>query len=318
MKVVCDVHIPYIAEALRSIAEVIELEPEAITAEAVRDADGLIIRTRTKADSTLLDGSQVQFIATATIGYDHIDTAYCAEHNIHWVSCPGCNAQAVCDYIEEAFEEYRQITNMPKDKKLTIGIVGVGHVGSLVAKMAARKGYQVLLNDPPKNIGISLDEIADKCDFITFHTPLTKEGAYPTCHLCDRLFLAHCKPGALIVNAARGGVVDELALVESGHPFIIDTWEGEPCINRAVVEKAELASFHIAGYSAEGKFNASQMCLAAFCQHFGTPILSIDKKVVSLQAQYGDTAPGWLKRVSDQLKAAPDQFEQLRKQYKLR
>ncbi|MBR2266494.1 MAG: erythronate-4-phosphate dehydrogenase, partial [Paludibacteraceae bacterium] len=120
------------------------------------------------------------------------------------------------------------------------------------------------------------------------------------------------------VNAARGGVVDELALVESGHPFIIDTWEGEPCINRAVVEKAELASFHIAGYSAEGKFNASQMCLAAFCQHFGTPILSIDKKVVSLQAKYGDTAPGWLKRVSDQLKAAPEQFEQLRKQYKLR
>ena len=116
MKVVCDVHIPYIAEALRSIAEVVELEPEAITAEAVRDADGLIIRTRTKADSTLLDGSRVQFIATATIGYDHIDTAYCAEHNIHWVSCPGCNAQAVCDYIEEAFEEYRQITNTPKDK----------------------------------------------------------------------------------------------------------------------------------------------------------------------------------------------------------
>ena len=200
----------------------------------------------------------------------------------------------------------------------TIGIVGVGHVGSLVAEMAQQKGYRVILNDPPKNIGESLGEIAEKCDFITFHTPLTKDGEFATYHLCDQSFLQRCKPGAIIVNAARGGVVDETALLNSGHPFILDTWENEPDINPDVLKQSVLASFHIAGYSVQGKMNASQMCLDAFSQHFGTPILSIDKKVVSLHADYGDSLPGWLKRVSEQLKANPTQFEQLRKQYKLR
>ena len=312
MRVVIDKYIPFVQEVLAPYAEVTALEPEAITAAAVRDADALIIRTRTKVNASLLEGSAVQFIATATIGYDHIDTNYCEEHGISWMSCPGCNAQAVCDYIEECLRE------LAVPENATVGVVGVGHVGSLVAKMAERKGYHVLLNDPPKNIGQSTGEIEEKCDFITFHTPITKEGLYPTCHLCDADFLHHCKTNAIIVNAARGGVVDEAALMASGKRFVLDTWENEPHINAEVVKRAELASFHIAGYSVEGKLNASQMCLDAFSAHFGTPILSIDKKVVSLHADYGDSAPGWLRRVSDQLKAQPDRFEQLRKQYKLR
>ena len=312
MRVVIDKYIPFVQEVLAPYAEVTALEPEAITAAAVRDADALIIRTRTKVNASLLEGSAVQFIATATIGYDHIDTNYCEEHGISWMSCPGCNAQAVCDYIEECLRE------LAVPESATVGVVGVGHVGSLVAKMAERKGYHVLLNDPPKNIGQSIGEIEEKCDFITFHTPITKEGLYPTYHLCDADFLHHCKPNAIIVNAARGGVVDEAALMASGKRFVLDTWENEPHINAKVVKRAELASFHIAGYSVEGKLNASQMCLDAFSAHFGTPILSIDKKVVSLHADYGDSAPGWLRRVSDQLKAQPDRFEQLRKQYKLR
>ena len=312
MRVVVDKYIPFVQEALAPYVEVVALEPEAITAAAVHDADALIIRTRTKVNASLLDGSAVRFVATATIGYDHIDTTYCEKNGIYWMSCPGCNAQAVCDYIEECLRELAVPTGA------TIGVVGVGHVGSLVAKMAQENGYKVLLNDPPKNIGQSIGEIEEKCDFITFHTPLTKDGLNPTYHLCDEVFLRNCKPNAIIVNAARGGVVDEAALLAFGKRFILDTWENEPHIDAEVVKRAELASFHIAGYSIEGKLNASQMCLDAFSAHFGTPILSFDKKVVSLHADYGDSAPGWLRRVSNQLKAQPDRFEQLRKQYKLR
>ena len=312
LRVIIDKYIPYIYDVLTPYANVIALEPDEITPETVHNADALIVRTRTKVDASLLDNSSVQFVATATIGIDHIDTAYCEKHHINWVSCPGCNAQAVCDYIEECLREIA----LPQNA--TIGIVGVGHVGSLVAQMAQRKGYNIILNDPPKNMGKSLGEIEEKCDLITFHTPLTKDGQYPTYHLCDNNFLQRCKPDAIIINAARGGIVDENALLASQHPFILDTWENEPHINPAVLSKAKLASFHIAGYSVQGKFNAAQMCLDAFSKHFGTPILSIDKKVVSLHAEYGDSDPGWLKRASNQLKANPTQFEQLRKQYKLR
>ena len=172
----------------------------------------------------------------------------------------------------------------------------------------------VLLNDPPKHIGVALEEIAKQCDIITFHVPLDES----TYHLCDASFLAQCKPGALIINAARGGVVDEQALLRSGHPFILDTWENEPHINTAVLDKALLASMHIAGYSVEGKKNATQACLDAISEEFCLPILKCDNFFVPLQPISGDNAPGWLMRVSGQLKAAPQDFEQLRKQYKLR
>ena len=282
------------------------LEPEQFTPETVHDADALIIRTRTRCDAALLEGSRVQFIATATIGTDHIDHDYCRSHNIRVVSCPGCNAQAVCDYIEETIKCQLSIINY----QLSIGLIGVGHVGSLVAKMAERRGMQVVLNDPPR--GLTGDVTA--CDIITFHTPLTTDGAYPTYHLCDAAFLSRCKPDALIINAARGGVVDEQALLNSGQPFVIDTWENEPHINPEVLRRATLASMHIAGYSIEGKRNASRMCLNALCQHFALPALSLNDD----QLPQGDSEPGWLKRISDQLKANPEAFEQLRKEYKLR
>ena len=245
LRVIIDKYIPYIYDVLTPYANVIALEPDEITPETVHNADALIVRTRTKVDASLLDNSPVQFVATATIGIDHIDTAYCEKHHINWVSCPGCNAQAVCDYIEECLREIA----LPQNA--TIGIVGVGHVGSLVAQMAQQKGYNIILNDPPKNIGKSLGEIEEKCNLITFHAPLTKDGQYPTYHLCDNNFLQRCKPDAIIINAARGGIVDENALLASQHPFILDTWENEPHINPAVLSKAELASFHIAGYSVQ-------------------------------------------------------------------
>lgn len=320
MLLVIDKYIPFICDTIRQASaedwqqvQVLPLDAEEITPSVVRDADALFVRTRTQINAALLAQSSVRLVATATIGYDHIDQDFCRRAGIRWVSCPGCNAQAVCDYIEEVL-----LTLQTPLKAKKIGIVGVGHVGSLVAEMAERHGMQVLLNDPPRHIGVSLDEIAQTCDIITFHTPLTRSGDYPTYHLCDGAFLRRCRPDTLIINAARGGVVDEAALLAAGQPCVIDTWENEPRLNRELLQFASLASFHIAGYSVQGKYNASQTCLDAFWQQFGLSPLQIDKKVVPLQQKYGDSASGWLSRVSDALKAHPDQFEQLRKQYRLR
>ena len=319
MQVVIDKGIPFLEGVIEPYAQVLYLSPEEITPDTVRDADALIVRTRTRIDKELIEGSKVRFVATATIGYDHINQDYCNQAGVRWVSCPGCNAQAVCDYVEEA------ISTMKSGKKaLTVGIVGYGHVGKLVAQMANKKGYRVLLSDPPLGIGASLQEIAPLCDVLTFHTPLTHDGAYPTYHLGNADVLRLCKPDALIINAARGGIIDEQALLahistfpskEEKGGIAIDCWEGEPTINRALLQKVDLASFHIAGYSIEGKMRASEMCLEAFCKFFSLPILSINKKVVPL---HGDSESGWLQRLSDQLKAHPEQFEQLRKNYPLR
>ena len=319
MQVVIDKGIPFLEGVIEPYAQVLYLSPEEIAPDTVRDADALIVRTRTRIDKELIEGSKVRFVATATIGYDHINQDYCNQAGVRWVSCPGCNAQAVCDYVEEA------ISTMKSGKKaLTVGIVGYGHVGKLVAQMANKKGYRVLLSDPPLGIGASLQEIAPLCDVLTFHTPLTHDGAYPTYHLGNADVLRLCKPDALIINAARGGIIDEQALLahistfpskEEKGGIAIDCWEGEPTINRALLQKVDLASFHIAGYSIEGKMRASEMCLEAFCKFFSLPILSINKKVVPL---HGDSKSGWLKRISDQLKAHPEQFEQLRKNYPLR
>ena len=336
-QVIIDKGIPFLEGVFPPEIEVLHLSPEDITPEAVRYADALFIRTRTRINKELLHGSNVRFVATATIGFDHIDQDYCREAGIHWVSCPGCNAQAVCDYVEEAIATYSAASDSPQSgrpiggtpsysspcERPILGIVGYGHVGKLVAQMAQRRGYKVLLSDPPLGIGMSLEELAPQCDVLTFHTPLTRGGEYPTYHLCDVNILRLCKPGTLIINAARGGIIDEQALLSTLNTqhstfnikTAIDCWENEPNLNQELLKHVDLASFHIAGYSIQGKMNASEMCLRAFCEFFSLPILSINKKVVPLQ---GDSEPGWLKRISAQLKAHPEHFEQLRKNYPLR
>ena len=318
MLIITDAHIPFLVEAVRCEwpeVDICPLKPEQIDAEAVRHADVLVVRTRTQVNKSLLSGSQVRLVCTATIGFDHIDTEFCDRQGIRWISCPGCNAQAVCDYVEEAIEEIKNEKLKIKNSSLTLGVVGVGHVGSLVAQMAERKGLKVLLNDPPKGIGVSLDEIAQNSDIITFHTPLDKS----TYHLCDEPFLQQCKQGALIINAARGGIVDEQALLSSGHPYILDTWENEPDINAEVLAKAQLASMHIAGYSVEGKRNASQMCLDEIADLFHLKRIDIStSRDLDISKKKGDSAPGWISRISSQLKSHPTGFESLRKSYPLR
>ena len=309
MRIICDAHIPFLVEAVQKEwpdIDIYPMEPEQINNSKIQDADALVVRTRTKVNEALLSDSPVRLICTATIGYDHIDTAYCESHNIRWISCPGCNAQAVCDYIEEAL--------IASHSQGTIGIVGVGHVGSLVAKMAEQKGYKVLLNDPPKHLGVSLDEIARKCDVITFHVPLDQS----TYHMCDKDFLNKCKSNALIINAARGGVIDEQALLVSGHPYILDTWENEPNIHPEVLQHALLGSMHIAGYSVEGKRNATQMCLNAIAETFCLPPIDLSSYHLYEATQKGDAASGWLSRTSTLLKSHPTEFESLRKAYLLR
>jgi erythronate-4-phosphate dehydrogenase len=320
VRIVCDQHIPFLLEAVQNEwpqVEIVPLKPEEIDSLSIRHADVLVVRTRTRVDETLLAGSSVRLVCTATIGFDHIDTAYCDSHGIQWMACPGCNAQAVCDYIEEAIKECTMYdVQCTKDPFVpTIGVVGVGHVGSLVAQMAERRGMNVVLNDPPKGIGESLDFIAQNCDIITFHVPLDKT----TYHLCDEAFLKACKPGALIINAARGGVVDETALLRSGHPYILDTWENEPNISPEVVAHALRASMHIAGYSVEGKRNATQLCLNGIAEVFGLPQIDISGyRYNGIMASRQKNNEPWLAAITDALKAHPEQFETLRKNYPLR
>lgn len=310
MHIVADSYIPFLKGLLDDVAQVVYLPPADITAEAVKDADAMIIRTRTKCNEALLKNSKVRFIATATIGYDHIDTAYCAEKGISWTNCPGCNADSVNNYIYAAlttvFEE-----NL-KDK--TIGIIGVGNVGSRVARMAEKMGMKVLLNDPPRaekegpEMFVSLREIQEKADIITIHTPLNKE----TFHLVNDEFLKSCKNTPLIINAARGEVCDTLSLLNYKGEIILDCWENEPNINLDLLRKVIIGTPHIAGYSVDGKANGTRMAVEAVCKFFGI------KKTINIEVPGEKGIPYYIKGESDALKAHPELFESFRNNYPIR
>lgn len=321
MKVVIDHKIPYIKEAIEKIAdEVVFLPGNAFTPEAVKDADALIVRTRTRCNRELLEGSQVKFIATATIGYDHIDTAYCQEAGITWTNCPGCNAGSVEQYIHSTLCLLKEKKGLDL-KKATLGIVGVGHVGSRVKRMAESLGMKVLLNDPPRagrgeEGFVDLPTILRECDVITFHTPLNREGKYATYHLVDEDLLFSLERTPFIINASRGEVVDTaslLAALAAGKikGAVIDTWEYEPRISRELLEVAFLATPHIAGYSADGKANATRMSLEALCKFFD---MEADFQIVPPEGpcDYDPT------RDSEWLKAAPEKFEWFRGNYPVR
>ena len=321
MKVIVDHKIPYIKEAISKIAdEVVFLPGDAFTKEEVKDADALIVRTRTRCTRELLEDTKVKFIATATIGYDHIDTEYCREAGIVWTNCPGCNAGSVEQYIHAVLLLLKEKKGLDLQKAV-LGIVGVGHVGSRVKRMAESLGMKVLLNDPPRaDRGeegfVDLQTIIRECDVITFHTPLNREGKYVTYHLVNEDFLFSLERTPFIINASRGEVVDTaslLAALAAGkvRDAIIDTWEYEPNISKELMEVAYLATPHIAGYSADGKANATRMSLEALCKYFG------------VEAEFGIVPPEGPQdydptRDSDWLKAAPGKFEWFRGNYPVR
>lgn len=336
MKVVVDDKIPYIKEAIESIAdEVLFIPGKDFSPKLIKDADALIIRTRTICNRELLEGSKVQFIATATIGFDHIDTQYCREAGITWTNAPGSNANSVAEYIESSLILLRD-RGLPVNQ-MTMGIIGVGNVGKLVAGKAKTFGMKVLLNDPPRAAhegeeGFStLEEIVANSDIISFHTPLYMDGEYKTYHLADEKFFTSLQKECIIINTSRGEVIDTQSLLDAMNTgrvsdALIDVWENEPDINRELLEKAYIATPHIAGYSADGKGNATRMSLEALCRHFHIDA-SFDIKLPRpritaklLFKNYDNIVLIAYNPLNDtkKLKKRPQMFEELRNDYPLR
>ncbi len=275
MKVVIESKIPFIKGVLEPVASVEYLEPGEITRRTVKDADALIVRTRTRCDAALLEGTRVGWVGTATIGTDHIDRQWCEAHSVKTVSAPGCNAPAVAQYLFAALHAL-DIDLAGK----TLGVVGVGNVGSIVARWGKSAGMRVLFCDPPRALRegddafVDLDTIASGADIITLHVPMTRGGEDPTYHLVDRQFMSRCLNRPLLVNAARGPVVNTGHLVEALDRgliggAVIDCWEGEPVIDRRLLNKALIATPHVAGYSLQGKQRATAMMVDAFARDFG-------------------------------------------------
>ena len=349
MKIVCDDKIPYIRPALQKLADNLVLKPgKEISADDVRDADILLVRTRTRCDERLLEGSRVGLVVTATIGYDHLDTRWLESRGVEWANCPGCNASSVGQYVRNSLLQMKRQRGL-RIGEATMGIVGVGHVGTAVLEAVQSLGLQrILLNDPPREtagelppegyVWSSLRRIVEEADIITFHTPLTLNSECSTFHLADSAFFQQLalsrrragKEGVVLINAARGGVVDEEALFRAmddgavAHA-VIDTWEGEPDLNRQLLRRAFVATPHIAGYSADGKANATRMTLQRVCRYLHRPMdfdiqppalpddfrPSVDPEELALQL-YDPLQD------SSRLKESPSDFERLRGAYPLR
>lgn len=329
IRLIFEKNVPYVAGLLDQYATIRYLSADEITAAAVRECDGMIIRTRTRCDSDLLAKSEMKLIATATIGTDHIDMPYCASRGITAVNAPGCNAPAVAQYVVAAMY---QLINRPLSS-YTLGIVGVGHVGSIVERWAKGLGMNVLLCDPLRQQAeggdkwCGLDTIARRADIITFHTPLTADGAFPTFHMADDTFFAACRRAPIIINTARGAVADTRSLIDARRAGLvsamaIDCWENEPDIDKELLRMADIATPHIAGYSEEGKIRASQTVIDAVTTFFMLPRVTLDAPMPPAPATIVDmegilsSCP--LMPLTEQLKAHPDQFEALRNSYPLR
>ncbi|MCQ2336967.1 MAG: 4-phosphoerythronate dehydrogenase [Paludibacteraceae bacterium] len=314
MRVLIDKNIPFIKGLIDGVAEVVYLEPSAFTPDTVKNADVLIIRTRTRCDEALLSGSAVKFIATATIGYDHIDTDYCKKAGIAWTNAPGCNADSVCNYIDAAIRYV-----LPDFEGKTIGIVGVGNVGSRVYKNALAMGMKPLLNDPPLQQSgcmqfkfTPLESIAAEADIITFHVPLNAD----TYHIINAEFLSVCRPGAIIINSSRGEILSTDDALKATQKFVIDCWENEPSPNLQLLSKALLATPHIAGYSIDGKANGTVASVNAVSDFFG---LGIKVSVNDLGLPPKDyTAKYNIEADSIALKREPHKFEWFRNHYPVR
>lgn len=276
--IVVNKHTPAVVEAFSHLGTVVPLDTLEVTAENVRHADALIVRSETKVNAQLLEGSSVQFVGTVTIGTDHVDEAYLASRGITFVSAPGSNSNSVAEYVAAALLTWSRRTGEALHGK-TIGIVGVGNVGSKVVRVAQALGMTVILNDPPLARATGdekyrpIEELYD-ADFITLHVPLTKEGPDATYHLFDEKKIRALKRGAVLINTSRGPVVETNALLtalreEHLSAAILDVWEGEPSIHVELLKSVMLGTPHIAGYSLDGKLNACRMVYEAACQFFG-------------------------------------------------
>ncbi|MBR6240479.1 MAG: DUF3410 domain-containing protein [Lentisphaeria bacterium] len=349
MLIVADSKIPYLKGVLEPCADVRHLDPREITPETVRDADALIIRTRTKCDAALLAHSRVSVIATATIGIDHIDLDWCGKRGIVCRNAAGCNAASVAQYMTSALLRVSLRHNVDLRGK-SLGVVGCGHVGSKVAAAAYALGMNVLVNDPPRarregpSGFVTLETIQNEADFVTFHVPLTQAGPDRTEHLADEAFFRGLRKKPFFFNTSRGDVVDEPALKKaiiegqiSG--AVLDVWHNEPEIDRELLSLVDFATPHIAGYSADGKANGTAMAVEVVAQ--GLHILEPDviqqvradilakvpapaNPVVTLDAASANPIADAVLASYDvaaddaALRAAPENFEALRGSYRVR
>ncbi len=308
MRIVADANIPFVRECLSSVGDVQVLGGREITPQVLANTDALLVRSITPVNGQLLKGSNVRFVGTATIGFDHVDIAYLASQGIGFASAPGSNANSAAEYVVAGLLEVARRRGLRLEGK-SIGVIGVGNVGSRVARKCEALGMEVRRNDPPlaRSTGIlpvamqgqdapathgrdthaterltpplqtdpkyvPLDALYD-CDFITIHTPLTREGIDKTFHLADAGFFSRLKPGAVLVNASRGAVVDSEALKAAIHAgrleaVVLDVWEGEPNIDVGLLERVDLGTPHIAGYSFDGKVAGMIMIYRSLCEHF--------------------------------------------------
>lgn len=346
MKIVCDDKIPFLRGSLEPFAEVVYLPGKQTTAEVVKDADALITRTRTACNESLLKGSKVKVIATATIGFDHIDTAWCEANGIEWKNAPGCNSWSVKQYIASVLVSLAGRYGLDLSA-MTLGVVGVGNVGSKVAEVASLLGMKVLLNDPPRERAegsdkfVSLDELMQKADIITLHVPLTREGEDATLHLFDEARISRLRKDQFLFNSSRGPVVDNRALKtallnKAIRGAVLDVWEGEPELDRELIELLEYSTPHIAGYSADGKANGTTMSVRVVAAALGLPLTDWTASGVPAPAQaleFSIDAAGKtrqqvlaeailhtydVQKDSDALRAAPELFEKLRGDYPTR
>lgn len=330
MKAVVDNKIPFLRGQIERLVDEVVYRPGAEIGPAdVREADILIVRTRTRCDAALLAGSAVRLVVTATIGFDHLDTAWLERAGIRWTNCPGCNAASVRQYVHSALLALPPGLLPAPLSALTAGVVGVGHVGSLVARDLEALGMRVLRCDPPLGLPAALSELAARCDLITFHPNLTLSGPFPSYHLASDAFFAQLRRRPLLINTSRGEVVDNQALLralEAGQvrAAVVDTWEHEPRIDLRLLQRCVIATPHIAGYSADGKANATRMTLEAVARFLRRPFRpQVAPPSLPPHFAYGAATSGPLRlydpRVdSAHLKAHPELFEQMRGDYPLR
>ena len=273
MKFVADVDIPFLKGVLEPYAEVVYKKGMEICREDILDADALLIRTRTRCDASLLEGTKVSLITTATIGMDHIDLDYCRSHGIEVANASGCNAGGVMQYVFSALYGVAARKGIKIDGA-TIGIIGVGNVGKKVEYLAEYLGFKILRCDPPRaqregSDGFcSLEHLLAESDVVTLHVPLDDS----TRGMANADFLTRMKPGSIFINASRGEVVDEKALIEASPKFgaiVIDTWNNEPDVDENLIDIVDIATPHIAGYSFQGKLNGTALAVRAVAGHFG-------------------------------------------------
>jgi erythronate-4-phosphate dehydrogenase len=345
MKIVADNKIPFLKGVLEPFADVIYLPGGEITREDLMDADALITRTRTKCNEKLLVGTNVKFIATATIGYDHIDTKWCETNGIHWTNASGCNSGSVYQYIASVLVVLSKKYGFDFADR-SLGIIGVGNVGRKIVKLGEWLGMRVLLNDPPRSRKegpcgfVSLEGITRECDIITCHVPLNMDGIDKTYHLIDGKLLQKLNPNTILINCSRGEVVDSQALKsvlkeKRIAAVTLDVWENEPDIDAELVKLLDVATPHIAGYSADGKANGTSMSVQALSKFFNLPLtrwfaediplpekvaLTIDCKGKTLQEIVSEAILFTFDVAADdrRLRTSLDTFEKQRGNYPLR